>query len=428
MTWWADGFTEAAPDYLPAMQAFTHRLFGERWVTQTVANARMIGLTPPVSALSTLAGVPGVVVSPGPSLSRNGHLLRQAKGRAIICASSHCLSTLAELGVIPDLVVHLDAAPSNHFDYGRLEDCGGLVVCGAADPATFSLPFRRRWVFSGSAAADGWLMCGLGEDGCSFLPSGGCVAGAQLSLLLQAGCTNVVLVGQDLSLADDGSYYAAQCHDHETRAVPCGDGLVRAVWMDGETEVSPIKTLPGYYGGTVRTTAAFSAYHAWFEYVAGRMAAKGHPLANCTEGGAAIRGAQRVSFGDWLGPWPTTDIRRRLFAAEAYPIGARASTLRGWMRKLVADLARIEALSQVCYETALDGDTDTLTRVEGHLRGAIGPLALPLSAVRGDEFIVVQERMGKATTEDERLDAATPFYLLLRGGAGLLRAALEEAS
>ena len=54
-------------------------------------------------------GHPAIIVSAGPSLEKNIHLLREAKGKAVIIAVDAVLPTLVPAGVIPDIVVVLEA-------------------------------------------------------------------------------------------------------------------------------------------------------------------------------------------------------------------------------------------------------------------------------------------------------------------------------
>jgi len=71
--------------------------------TVTLLNA--IARWPSVAALGDrFAGVPMVIVAPGPSLARNIDQLRGLHGRAIITAFSHSLRPVLAAGVVPDLI------------------------------------------------------------------------------------------------------------------------------------------------------------------------------------------------------------------------------------------------------------------------------------------------------------------------------------
>ena len=53
-------------------------------------------------------GIPGVVVSPGPSLTDNIITLKKVKGRALIICVLRALGTLLENDIIPDIVIQVD--------------------------------------------------------------------------------------------------------------------------------------------------------------------------------------------------------------------------------------------------------------------------------------------------------------------------------
>src|SRR6185436_2485416 len=54
------------------------------------------------------AGIPAIIVSAGPSLRKNMHLLKEAKGRAIIIATQTTLRPLLDMGIEPHYVTSLD--------------------------------------------------------------------------------------------------------------------------------------------------------------------------------------------------------------------------------------------------------------------------------------------------------------------------------
>lgn len=421
MTWWAEGFGEG-DETLAGMQRQTHALRGRMWLTQALGNLPVLRNVAPASALgSTLAGLPAVLVSPGPSLSRNGHLLRAAKRKALIVASSHCLSTLRKLDVVPDVVVQLDGLANNHFDGHDLR--GVSLMCPAmAHPSCWQIPARTRFVFSAGLAADGWLSAATCAD--AYYPSGGTVAGAQLSMLLSWGCGPIALVGQDLALGDDGAYYSYLCHDADVVARPDSDGVFSVRWQDGETETEKIVTLPGWGGGTVRSTRVFSAYRDWFCHVAGKVG--GDRLHNCTEGGAHIDGMTHESFAAFLDRLPTgtADVGRVLDVAARQTDGLDASVTRH-VRTLSGRLNALEEAARICERLANARMAEALTVAENNVVSLMGSLALPLSALGGPAFDAAQERLDSADGE-ARLAAAASMYGLLRSCARLLCDALVE--
>lgn len=422
MTWWAEGFGDG-DEVLAGMQARTHALHGRRWLTQTIGNLPILRTVAPVGAMgATLAGLPAVLVSPGPSLSRNGHLLRGAKRRAVIVASSHCLSSLRALDVVPDVVLQLDASPCNHFDGYDTRNLT-LVASACTHPSVWALPFRHRLVFSAGLAADGWLSAATCMD--SYYPSGGTVAGAQLSMLLSWECGPIALVGQDLALSDEGAYYTDLCHDYPTTiAKPDEGGVFTVKWVDGWQETERIVVLPAWDGaGQVRSNGSFSAYRDWFCHVAGKVG--GDRLRNCTEGGAHIDGMSHEPFAAFLDGLPplTADVGRLFQYASRKTDGLDAAVTRH-VRNLSARLNALEEAARICERLANAHMADALAVAEDNVLPLMGTLALPLSALGGPVFDAAQERL-KTAEGGDRLGAAAPMYGLLRSCARLLGDALE---
>src|SRR4029079_14379434 len=73
----------------------TVRAFSRTWVEQGISNLSAIARWPSVAALGDrFAGMPMVIIAPGPSLARNIEQLRELRGRAIVTAFSHSLKAV----------------------------------------------------------------------------------------------------------------------------------------------------------------------------------------------------------------------------------------------------------------------------------------------------------------------------------------------
>ena len=89
---------------------FTGISRGSEFVNAFMANIPAIIHHPGAIRLKDLfKGRPAIIVSAGPSLEKNCHLLRKAKGRALIIAVDVVVPTLLPAGILPDLVVALEA-------------------------------------------------------------------------------------------------------------------------------------------------------------------------------------------------------------------------------------------------------------------------------------------------------------------------------
>ena len=101
--------------WLAEFAAFAHTnlntlvLNSRRTLENVARNVATYASTPGPGPLKDLyKGYPAVVVSAGPSLRKNKHLLKDLAGRAVIIAVQTTLRPLLEVGVVPDFVTALD--------------------------------------------------------------------------------------------------------------------------------------------------------------------------------------------------------------------------------------------------------------------------------------------------------------------------------
>jgi hypothetical protein len=249
-----------------AMQQKTVASAGSTWLLQGLANLPAVAASPTIAGLrGAFAGLPCVLVSPGPSLSRNVHALRELSRRALVLSGTHALSALARAGVAPHFVLCADPGDlARHWAGLDLAGVGALVAGATCHPDTLAAPARRRFLFASNGALDAWLFEALG--GAPGLPSGGSVACSMYSFALHLGCDRLAFVGQDLSFTD--RFYAAEGLDGDATVAPAGNGAfvlmkpavatgIGTRLADGRLQFTiPQGTLrvPGWAGGSVQTT------------------------------------------------------------------------------------------------------------------------------------------------------------------------------
>jgi len=282
--------------------------FGQLWVTNVLDNLPHIpGALNARDFGDHLAGKPMVVISTGPSLSKNIDQLAQLKGKAILVALNHSLSAMTEAGIMPDIAIALEAQDlTYHFEGFDIEKGAALVLSTTVRSNLFQLPAPRKIAFSGSNIVDDWVFRCLNET--ATLSSGGSVANNALSLAMAWKCDPVIFVGQDLALTD-GKFYAATSVDGDMAVQMTADNLrfTTTNYTDGfkslenvggEETSKEAQTIevPGYHGGTVLTTGPFNIYRRWFESAA--LYFSDSRFWNCTEGGAYIKGMEHIPLAE----------------------------------------------------------------------------------------------------------------------------------
>jgi len=260
--------------------SYRHCMERQPLLSNVLNNATSLSTALDASNLSgLLAGKPAIVVSGGPSLSKNIGLLRQAEGKACIIAVDTALQPLLTQGTKPDFVVSLDPAEQN---YRKIDGLPKLLdIPLVYEPGVyFKIPQHfggYRFVSRGLNSLSHWLLNrgGFGKR------LGKAISAAHLAFFLAKAmeADPIIFVGLDLSFPDekhhvDGAAFTwAPTHDQEYQLVP---------------DVS---------GGMVKTIPGFQAMIGLFE---AEIAKTGARCIDATEGGALIQGTEVMSLASVL--------------------------------------------------------------------------------------------------------------------------------
>lgn len=309
---------------------------------------------PGIAELTSCAhGRPAVVVSAGPSLRRNLHLLAKpgVRERVVIIAVQTVLKQMLEAGVKPHFVTALDYHEISRRFYEDLTttDVEGvtLVVEPKANPAILdAFPGAIRCVHDDKLTM--LLGGGFVHDGAG-LEAGATVAHMAYHLARHMGCDPVILIGQDLGFTD-GQYYAPGAAIHNTWACELGEfnTLETMEWQRIVRNRAHLHPATDHLGRPVYTDEQMSAYLVQFERMFEADAARGLTTIDATEGGVAKRLATPMPLADALATRapadapelflpPTTDDRE-LRALTSPRVAER-------LAELARDVARVGRLS-----------------------------------------------------------------------------------
>ena len=278
---------------------------------QGMRNIPMIAAHPSVASLrGVFKGKPAVIVSPGPSLSKNIQLLKELKGKAVLITGTHSLAAFKSAGVHPDLVLAVDVGNlTTHYEDYDMRGVEALILGNTTRRMHFEQPAKRILTLPANKNSDEWFYKAFDEE--VDLHTGGSVACTALSLAELMGCSPILLVGQDLSFPGN-KYYADECVHGSVEVVETATGAylkADEVLIDGmqenedgnlcfAAEVATVE-VPGYHGGMVRTSKSLRGFLWWFENFIKHRSKLG-PIWNCTEGGAQIKGAEQLELAQAL--------------------------------------------------------------------------------------------------------------------------------
>ena len=311
----------------------THKTLGSAWMTQGLRNLDAIARSANLATLKpSLSGLPIVIISPGPSLDKNIHLLKALKGRAILMAAAQCARALQAAEVVPDFLVVADPGNLVYFldgvDTGAID---ALIIGVSSHPDFYKKQFKNIVTFNANAGVDTWISNIFGDT--SAISSAGSVSIDCLFFAKYFECSHILMVGLDLALSEGKAYSSQSANSESTVNIDTAtntlsfsnvpetmERIFLAQGASSEDTVEPVLTLPGYFGGTVQTRPNYHLFHGEFVVIAKNEAGLGNPtpLVNCTEGGAYIEGFEHIRLEEAIRkyiPEHTLDMSAKIDAA-----------------------------------------------------------------------------------------------------------------
>jgi hypothetical protein len=334
-------------------------------------NLERVAAVPSIEPLANLfSGRLAVVVSAGPSLDKNIHLLEQLQGRAIIIGINQTVSALRRAGIRPDLVVAID--PQNlayQFEGVQPGEIGTLCLGASVADALFDVPADQIATFASSPMPEGWIYEALGDK--AALQSGGTVATAAIQIALHLGCSPIVLIGRDLALAGR-KYYADGVADGGQELALADDGktfhlgqmtskLKLATPESSEllakrlaaTRIEPVE-VPGFHGTPVVSYPGFVFEMDILRAIVQRERLRARFI-NATEGGAYLDGMEHLSLSEVTAaanPTPFDAREAMTRALGSVDLASRRRRFEASLAEMARDMRRAVDLGRVAAQLA----------------------------------------------------------------------------
>ena len=181
-------------------------LNGRRTAENVARNIAWYVATPSLARLeNSYKNKPAVIVSAGPSLRKNKHLLKDVEGNACIIAVQTTLQPLLEMGVEPQFVTSLDYHDicTRFFENLPRNLRTELVAEPKASSAIFDLNPGPLSLLGNEFAENLLAEMKLNK---ARLPSGATVAHLAYYLAEFLGCDPIIFIGQDLGFSDGLCY------------------------------------------------------------------------------------------------------------------------------------------------------------------------------------------------------------------------------
>lgn len=213
---------------------------------------------------------PAILISTGPSLTKNIHHLIDNQDKVIIIAVGQALRVLLAYDITPDFICTVDFGEVNigHFN-GLMDSNVPLVTINR----TYA-PLIKKWKgtkFIAATPVPGYEHMATGIlTNKGFIDAGGSVAHLCFGLAKQLGCNPITFIGQDLALGKTS---------HTPLADAAGDvkispeGLIEWEIKDHRCSLHGkqkygmgiVKMVDGYYGKPVPTNMGLASFITSFE-------------------------------------------------------------------------------------------------------------------------------------------------------------------
>ncbi|ECL9047008.1 motility associated factor glycosyltransferase family protein [Campylobacter coli] len=221
-----------------------------------------------------------IVVSAGPSLTKQLSLLKAYQEKAVIFCADGALSMLEKEGIIPDYVTNLDCRDLAMKFFQNKENLKQSIIaleCATHPNVVRSLNAENCMIVLRNKAL--YQRFNLNDFG--YIDTGTHVSHFSYTLALALGFKNIIMIGQDLAFDEEGNSHSK--------------GFSYGEQFSGEKTVPTLKAQAYGGKGEVLTHIAWNDYRIKLEYLFACNEQK-TKFYNATEGGARINFTEELSF------------------------------------------------------------------------------------------------------------------------------------
>ncbi|HED6696971.1 TPA: motility associated factor glycosyltransferase family protein, partial [Campylobacter jejuni] len=220
-----------------------------------------------------------IVVSAGPSLTKQLPLLKAYQDKAVVFCADGALSMLEKEGVVPDYVLNIDFEdlPLRFFKNKQNKLSLNILSCATHPNVVRSLKAENCMIVLRNKAL--YQSFNLNDFG--YIDTGTHVSHFSYTLALALGFKNIIMIGQDLAFDEKGNSHS--------KGFDFGEKF--------EEEHKKYKLKTQAYGGKgeVLTHITWNDYRVKLEYLFACNDQKAK-FYNATEGGARINFTEELSF------------------------------------------------------------------------------------------------------------------------------------
>lgn len=276
---------------------------------------------------NSFKGVPGIVVSTGPSLSKNIETLKQAVGKSVIVAADASLAPMYKRNIKPDMTVSLERITKTGHMYEELDEDYKKDIYLAATPVIMNMAYEQwngpKIIVYRDFAHFKWVGIERG-----ILPIGPSCSNQAFQILKAMGCDPIILVGQDCAFESLEKTHA--------------DGVSNMTKLNlRETDLIKVK---GNYTDWVYTNNIYNIFRKNFVT---DIAAYSGKCINATEGGAFIEGSELMTLQEAIDKYCTKEIdvkevcNKKLKMPTESDISSNWSTFKRVLKETIKEVEEV---------------------------------------------------------------------------------------
>jgi len=279
--------------------------FEERWVENIITNSNHLKNSLRINSFfGKFKSCPGVIISAGPSLRKSLPLLKSIEEKAVLVAVDTALPVLCKYGIKPHFVMTLDAQKHSIKHFLGCSIPGTILVADIVSSPDIlnrydgirALSTTSKYYIdsNGQNKRETTPFAAVIEKYCGEIgdiQSGGSVATSAFDLLLNLGCSSIILFGQDLAYTGREIHSSGTHHNCSWLTITNRFTNLDTINMN-IIRKRKIKHMKSRIGATVVSDYVLNLYKEWFE---NSSALVNIPVINCASEGAFIENAINIS-------------------------------------------------------------------------------------------------------------------------------------
>ena len=320
----------------------------DHWLINAIKNLKHTIHAPGVRHFfNKFNGIPAIVVSAGPSLEKNIHLLPAIKEKALIICAGSSIRAMLKNNVRPHMLLAFDGSEINVKVYNDLElnDIYLAYNFRLYHEVVDHYAGKKIHLKLNTEQFSDMITYKSGGYEYGAIGSGFSCSHSSLDLAFQLGCNPIVLIGQDLCYNFNKRYADGQ--EESAQQFLNGDKLPpNGLWAKN------------IYGEEVVTDMEFQSFRMYFEKTIRGFYHDKVEIINATEGGLAIEGTSNRKLAEVIGQYCQKDwqITRKL--DKLYQQGSKE------LAKYGDKVLRIPKEIDILMERGINKITELISNVE----------------------------------------------------------------